>query len=52
MTNRLRCAIHESGHACAAVRLWLPLREVVINDNGSGITRYSRRLSTGTPKPG
>ena len=28
-----RCAVHQAGHDVVAVRLWLPLRELVINDN-------------------
>jgi hypothetical protein len=29
------------------VRLWLPLREVVINGDGSGATRYARPFGCG-----
>ena len=35
------------GHAVAAVRLWLPLREVVINRDGKGATRYARHFGCG-----
>jgi hypothetical protein len=33
-----RAAVHEAGHAVVAVRLWLPLASVSINDAGGGCT--------------
>jgi len=42
-----RASVHESGHAVAALSFWLPLREVAIEANGTGETRYARRLGWG-----
>ncbi len=39
-----RVAIHESGHAVAALYFELPLLEVLIRDDGTGHVRYGRRL--------
>ena len=41
-----RAATHESGHCVAALHFALPLREVFIRDDGTGGTRYARRLSS------
>ncbi len=38
-----RAAVHESGHAAAALHFGLPLREVLIREDGSGSTRYHCR---------
>jgi hypothetical protein len=43
MTHFDRCSIHESGHAVAALFYSLPLFEVVIRTDGSGVTKYARR---------
>jgi hypothetical protein len=37
-----RVAQHEAGHATAALHYRLPLREVVINSDGTGYTAYAR----------
>ena len=48
MTHHVaRAATHESGHAVAALRFWLPLREIVVNSDGIGCTRYTRHFSWG-----
>ncbi len=39
-----RVAIHESGHAVAALYFELPLSEVLIREDGTGHARYGRRL--------
>ncbi len=39
-----RAATHESGHAVAALHYELPLYQVVIFGDGTGVTNYSRRL--------
>jgi hypothetical protein len=39
-----RAAWHEGGHAIAALYYDLPLREVLIRENGTGLTSYCRRL--------
>jgi hypothetical protein len=44
MLDIFACAYHESGHAVAAVRLGLPLSQVVVRDNGCGLTSYERWL--------
>jgi hypothetical protein len=36
MTSLHRVATHEAGHAVAAVTLRLPVREVLIRDDGTG----------------
>jgi hypothetical protein len=40
----LRASVHESGHAVAALFFDLPLRDVLIRENGSGSTRYCHCL--------
>lgn len=35
-----RAAVHESGHAIAAICYSLPVREVIIDADGCGVTRY------------
>jgi hypothetical protein len=47
MTHLRRAAIHEAGHAVAALFHTLPLLEVTVRADGSGITRYGRRLTVG-----
>lgn len=46
-----RCALavittcyHEGGHAVAAVRFGLPLRAVIVRDDGTGLTQYRHWL--------
>jgi len=39
-----RVAIHESGHALAALYFELPLSDVLIRQDGTGHARYGRRL--------
>jgi hypothetical protein len=39
-----RAAFHEAGHAVAAVHYRLPIREVVIREDGSGNTSYACHL--------
>jgi hypothetical protein len=39
-----RAAFHEAGHAVAALCYRLPLLEVIIRDDGSGNTTYTRRF--------
>jgi hypothetical protein len=47
-TERLRrAATHEAAHAVSALHFMLPLKEVLINDDGSGSCGYERRLSWG-----
>jgi hypothetical protein len=40
----MTACFHEGGHAIAAVRLGLPLAQVVVRDNGCGTTRYTHWL--------
>jgi hypothetical protein len=40
----LRAAVHESGHAVAALHFELPLRDALIRENGSGSYRYHHGL--------
>jgi hypothetical protein len=42
-----RAAVQESGHAVAALHFWLPVRDVAVEANGTGDTRYARRLGWG-----
>jgi hypothetical protein len=39
-----RAAWHEAGHVIAAMYFKLPLREVLIRENGTGLTSYARWL--------
>ena len=40
----LRAAVHETGHAVAALFFDLPLRDALIRENGSGSCRYHHGL--------
>jgi hypothetical protein len=42
-----RCAVHESGHATAALHYSLPILKVTIHSDGGGKTEYARRLGSG-----
>ena len=45
MTHHLRrAAVYESGHCIAALHYSLPLLGVAVNADGSGATKYARRL--------
>lgn len=43
----VRCAYHESGHACAAASFSFPLRSVHIREDGCGLTSYTRLFGPG-----
>jgi len=47
MIKLYRAAYHEAGHCIAALRFALPLLEVVIHPDGTGCTKYARRLGVG-----
>jgi hypothetical protein len=47
MIKLYRASTHEAGHCIAALRFALPLSEVIINADGSGLTRYARHLGVG-----
>jgi hypothetical protein len=47
MIKLYRAAYHEAGHCVAALRFALPLLEVVIHPDGTGCTKYARRLGVG-----
>jgi hypothetical protein len=40
----MTACFHEAGHAIAAIRLGLPLSQVVVRDNGCGLTSYEHWL--------
>jgi hypothetical protein len=42
--NIFRAAFHEAGHVVAALHYGLPLREVYIRHDGSGLTTYCRQF--------
>jgi hypothetical protein len=46
MLEVITTCYHEGGHAIAAVRLDLPLSQVIVRDNGCGVTKYSHWLGS------
>jgi hypothetical protein len=44
LDNLFRSAFHEAGHAVTALHLNLPLRDVCIRNDGSGLTTYCRQF--------